>query len=236
MLSTKYFTHFERFPKLPQLNATIDQVYTVEAARACHDDLEILGTNADDAGVTFLAGGGIRMETAGADADFHVLLAHLDAGPVTSLAGAGWDSSKKPLFFANIVTGPQAADITSCILWAGFKLTNTATTATDADQFFFRFEDDVNDGDWQAVTSVAGTDTATDTGIDVKFATNYRLLIEVDQLRVPRYYINERLVATGGALTDLATFEFYIGVETDGAAEAKQLDIRNFLVSQTYTG
>lgn len=234
LLNPKYFTHFERFLELPQLNATIDQVYTVEAARACYKHLELLGTNATAADVTFLPGGGIRCETVGADADGDIILAHLDAGPVTALAGIGWSTARRPLFMANLVSGPDAADVTSCILWAGWKLTNTHVTATDADQCFFRFEDDVNGGRWQAVTSVANSDSAIDTGITVRSATNYRLVIDVDINRVPRFYVNGALVSTGAAMTSLATLEFYIGVEADGAAEAKQLDIRNFMVSQLY--
>jgi hypothetical protein len=244
MLSPRYFTHFERFERRPFLNASLAPASADDAAdgataaeialmMSANPLLEIQGTNADDAGVEALEGGGIRFETAGADGDEHILAAHADANQ-SSLLTANWDSRNRPLFMANILTGPEAADITNCIIWAGWKLTSTEVTATDADQAFFRYENGVNGGRWQAITSVAGVDDAHDTGIAVAAGTLYRLLIDVDADRVPRFYINDRLVETGGALTALATLEFFIGVGADGAAEAKELDIRNFMVSQLY--
>ena len=44
--SYKRYTLEENFEKLPQLNTSIDQVYTIEAARNCNTSFEILGTNA----------------------------------------------------------------------------------------------------------------------------------------------------------------------------------------------
>lgn len=239
LLSSRYFTHYERFLQRPQLNATL-AVTTVDptaaevaASFASNLNLEITGTNADDAGVEWLPRGGIRLETAGADGDEHIIQAHRDTDQ-TALLNIDWNSANELLFVANLVTGPDAADVTSAIIWAGWKLTSTEVTATDNDQAFFRFENDVNGGRWQAITSVAGTDDAHDTGIAVRSATTYRLVVAVDRDRVPRYYINDALVETGSALTALNTFDFYIGVAADGAAAAKELDIRSFLVSQRY--
>ena len=47
------YTLDENFAKLPQLNATIDGVYTGEVVRNCNTDFEILGTSASDLDVTF---------------------------------------------------------------------------------------------------------------------------------------------------------------------------------------
>ena len=244
--SLRHFTHIERFLKRPFLNASLAPASADDAADgataaelalmvSANPNLEILGTNADDAGVEALEGGGVRFETAGADGDGHILLAHLDANQ-SALASVNWDTRNEPLFYANIVSGPDAADITNCIMWAGWKLTNTATTATDADQAFFRYENGVNGGRWQAIVSTGGTDSVYDTGATVAAATNYRMLIAFDAARRPHMYLNEAVVTPEmpPAVTALATFEFYIGVEADGAAEAKELDIRSFVVSQLY--
>lgn len=240
LLNPKYFTHFERFLRLPQLNGTIDGVYTGEVVRACHRYLEIGGTGVADADVTFRPGGGINVETQADDDDQVIVMAHLDADSL--LEGAGWDTSQRPLFYLNAVTGPIADDIADCILWAGYKLTEVEATADDADQFFFRYENGVNGGRWQAISSNNGTDTATDTGVTVAFNTNYRLLIEVDRDLVAHYYINDVEVATAATeagtivLRDLATFEFYMGIDSSGAANAdKAWGLRNFIVSQLIT-
>ena len=239
LLNPKYFTHFERFMQLPQLNATIDQVYTVEAARAASQHLEIGGTGVGDDDITFRPGGGVDCETEADDGDQVIVMAHLDAGPSTALAGIGWDTSQRPLFYANVITGPVADDIDDCVLWAGYKLTEVDVTATDDDQFFFRYENGVNGGRWQAISSNNGTDTATDTGVTVAFNNNYRLMIEVDRDLIAHYYINEVEVAFAETeagtivLRDLATLEFYLGIDSDGASNAdKAWGIRNFIVSQ----
>jgi hypothetical protein len=244
MANPKWFTHFERFIQKPliitstahNLNGTYNEA-EVEAGLAANQAIAVTGTNQDDAGIEYLEGGGIRIETVGADADSGIILAKptIDTNNLQSaLAACNWDSRNQMLFYANILTGPEAADITNCRIWAGWKLTNTSVTATDADQAFFRFENGVNDGQWEAVTSVGGTDDEHDTNITVAAASLYRLLIIVDADRIPYYYINGTLVETGSALTALNTFEFYIGVMADGAAEAKELDVRNFMVSQLY--
>jgi len=242
--SPRYFTHFEKFLQRPFLNASLAPASADDAADgataaelalmvSCNKNVELrTGGGADNAGVEALAGGGIRLETGGADGNNHIVQAHQDANQ--SSLNDIWDVTSRPLFMANLISGPEAADITNCILWAGWKLTFDPVTATDADQAFFRYENDVNGGRWQANTSIAGVDTTTDTGVLVTAATNYRLVVDVDAERVPRFYINDALVATGGALTAAADIEFFIGVEADGAAEAKELDIRNFLVSQLY--
>jgi len=231
LLHPKWFTYFDRLLRRPLLNATIDQVATVEEARAAHPDLELdTGVNSADAGVVHLEGGGMTLTTAGAAGDNQIIQAHTDA--ITSgLSICNWDSANQPLFMANLVMN---ATITNQTIWAGFKLTNTPVTATDADQFFFRYQDTINGGEWQAVTSVAGVDDAHDTNTPVVASTVVRLLIVVDSDRIPRFFINGRLVETGGALTALNTFDFFIGVQAGAAAAASSMHIRNFMVSQLY--
>lgn len=241
ILNPKYFTHVERFTKLPQVRATGDQAWTVEALRITHMELGLLaGVNSADGDITFRAGGGINVETIANDGDNDIIGAHLDTNQsqLLSADNRNWSSTLRPLFYVNLVTGPIANDIDNCIIMQGFKLTAVFVTATDADQFFFRYENDVNGGRWQAVTSNNGTDTATDTGIVVEFDTSYRLMIEVDRDRIPHYYINDVEVATGAseagtvALRDLATFEFYHGIELDGDGLDKAYALRSALYSQ----
>lgn len=222
------------FPSIETWANTTLADYNTQAFQASRT-IELFGTNADNAGVTFLEGGGIRLETAGADADQHILGAHLET-TMTALAGINWDSANEPLFCANIVTGPQAADLHDTTLWAGFKLTNTDVVITDDDQFFFRTDGaGAVAGNWFAVQSVGGTDVEFDTGILAVEATPYQLFVVLDENRVPHYYINGAYVWTGTAqATALATYEFYVGVAARGVGAAKQLDIRNLLVSQTY--
>ena len=240
LLNPKYFTHFERFLKLPQINGTIDAISTDEVQRACHRYLEIGGTGIVDGDITFRPGGGVNCETQADDGDEVIIMPHLDADG--ALEVIGWDTSQRPLFYANIITGPIADDIDDCILWAGYKLSEVEVTVTDADQFFFRYENGVNGGRWQAISSNNGTDTATDTGVTVAFNTNYRLMIEVDRDLIAHYFINEVEVAFAAdeagtiALRDLATFDFFLGIQSDGASNAdKAWGIRNFIVSQLIT-
>jgi len=234
-LNPKFYTYIDRFDRHPTVTATIDQAHTVEVARESNPHFMLSGNNAVDGDVTRLAHGGIRMQTVGADGDEDILGPHTDGTPLNQ----DWNPTNRPLFYANIVSGPLAADVTNFILWGGLKLTSTEVTVTDADQAFFRAENGVNGGRWQAITSIGGTDTAIDTGVlglnaAVTLATNYRLLVEVGADRRPRFYINDVRVSTGGVMTAAADLEPYLGVAADGAAEAKILDVRNILVSRLY--
>ena len=211
----------------PGLNADIQNA--AEATRMVTDpDFEVLGTNASSDDVTFNAEGGIKIETDGADGDGVIVLPHLDANQ-TAWTQVTWGSDQETAWSCHIKT---QASIANAIIWAGLKLTNTPTTATDADQVFFRYEDDVNDGEWQAVYSIGGTDTEVDTGIAVAASTEYHLVITIDSARVARMFVNGTLVATSTALTDAKDFIPYIGVEADGAAAAKSLVIYGQTISR----
>jgi hypothetical protein len=204
----------------PGINADI--LSTTESVRMITDpDFEILGTNGSSDDVTFNAEGGLTLTTDGADGDGVIILPHLDANQ-SAWTQYTWGSDQETYWKCKIKTG-TAAQIDNAIIWAGLKLTNTPTTATDADQVFFRYENDVIAGDWQAVYSIGDTDTATDTNLAVAAATTYTLEIAIDSARLARMWINGTLYATSTALTDTTDFIPYIGVEADGAAEAKVL-------------
>lgn len=211
----------------PGINADINSA--TEATREIADpDFEILGTNGTTALCTYYAEGGVVLTTAGADADQMILAPHLDANQ-TAWTQVTWGTDKETVWECDITTG---ANITNAVIWAGLKLTNTPVTATDDNQVFFRYEDDVIAGVLQAVSSIAGTDTATSTGITIAVSTRYHLKIVIGSDRTAKMYVNGVLVTTTGALTDAIDLIPYIGVMADGAGAAKVLRVHGQSISR----
>lgn len=203
----------------PGLNADIQNA--AEATRMIADpNFEVLGTNADSSCTTFDAEGGIALTTKTTSGDQVIVLPHLDANE-TAWAQTTWGTDKETEWRRKLRTGSA---ITTCIIWAGLKLTNTSTTATDNDQAFFRYENGVNSGKWQAIYSIGGTDTAVDTGVTVAVSTTYELEVRIDSSRIPRFYINGALVATGTAMTNTTDLIPYTGVQT-GTTAARVITI-----------
>jgi hypothetical protein len=230
----------EMFVKAPTLNGDMaptaggDHPTAGELALLCraNKDFELLGTNAASANSVPNAGGGILLTTAGADGDGMIVLPHLDTSQ-SGWAVTSWLTQKELEFECRIETG-SAAQIGNCIIWAGLKLTNTDVIATDNDQAFFRYENGVNSGKFQCTASATGTDDTDDSGVTVAAATAYRLRISVGADLVPKFYINDVLVATCAALTTAVGLIPYIAVEADGAAEAKILYVRYLALSRKY--
>lgn len=212
----------------PGINADIQNA--AEAVRMIADPyFEILGVNATSGSTAFGPEGGIVLTTAGADGDEVILLPHLDANQ-SAWAQTTWGTDQQTEWECHIKSG---ANITNAIIWAGLKLTNTEVTATDNDQVFFRYEDDVNTGKFQAIESIGGVDTATDSAVTVAVSTSYHLKIAIDSARVARFYINGVLVRTSSALTNATDLIPYIGVAADGAAAAKVLTVYGQAISRT---
>jgi hypothetical protein len=225
----------EKFQKRPALNAVIaldenSNAAAHAAAQIANKDFEVLGTNMTTALVTFADGGGITLTTAGADDDQGILLAHLDTNQ-TSWASTKWNTADECIFETVIETG---ASIASYQIWAGLKLTNTGTIATDNDQCFFTFnvENTTSATQFVCVTSRSGTDTETASGVTVAAATSYHLKIVIDSARVPRFYINGVLAVTAAALTDDVDLKPYIGVQALTGA-AKAVIVRGLRCSKT---
>ena len=205
----------ENFTKLPQLNASIDQVYTTEAARNCNTNFEILGTGASDDDVTFSATvAGLQLQTDTGSADQVIVLPHLDT-KYSAWTGIKWGTENQVEWECIIRTD---ASITAVTIWAGLKLTNTSVVATDANQVMFRFDGGV--ANWEAVTSIANTDTETDTGAANVVAINtvYKLKITINSSRIAKFYINNVLVHTTAALTNDIDFIPYVGIQTTTTA------------------
>jgi len=221
---------------LPQLNAVTDppaaDTYNTAAILALLNadrHFEILGNNASSDDVTISAEGGIKMETDGGGTDAVILLPHLNAGqsPWTSFT---WGTDQEVAWEGHIKTGSA---ITSEVIWAGLKLTNTSVTATDNDQVFFRFAPGTNSGKWQAVYSIGGTDTETDSGVTVAADTEYHLLVTIDSSRIARFYINGALVETSTALTNATDLIPYIGI-LESAAAAKHMYVYGQAISRKF--
>lgn len=204
----------------PGLNADINS--TTEAVREIADpDFEVLGTNATSGSITFNPEGGIKLTTAGADADSVIVLPHLDANQ-TAWTAITWGTDKETVWETMIATDASIGDV---VIYAGLKLTNTGVVATDNDQVYFRYQNGVNSGKWQGVYSIGGTDTSSDAGVTVAVSTVYHLKIAIDSSRIARLYINGALAVTTTALTTATDLIPYVGVLASGAAAAKTISL-----------
>jgi hypothetical protein len=217
---------------LPALNAVIatDENSNAAAhlARNLADrEFEILGTNASTDDVTRYAEGGITLTTDGGGTDSIIVLPHLDSAQ-SAWSAVTWGTDKSTEWECDFST---SADITACVIWAGLKLTNTSTTATDAKQVFFRFAPATNSGKWQAIYSINGTDTEGDSGVTVAASTRYHLKILISATRIATMYINGTLVATSTALDNTTDLIPYIGV-LESEAVGKVLHIHGQAISR----
>lgn len=200
----------EFFKQIPDANANI--------AVSTNLDFELLGTNAAVGNLSFSATrAGVKLATAGADNDQVIILPHLDTKQ-TAWTGVQWGTENQTIWECAITTGD---DITNGVLyWAGLKLTNTPTIATDADQVLFRFSTDDSDSNWRCISSIGGTDTNTDSDVSVAVDTKYRFRIEIDSDRRAHFYINDTEIVKTDALTNDVDLIPYVGVQAlNGAAE-----------------
>lgn len=226
----------EEFRKLPRLAGStvlfnLGTGYTdteVEHALLGNTDWELQGTNAANAGATFWTGGGVALQTAGAQNDQMIIAplseASVDGGTYNSLVNTvAWDTTKSAWFRTWIKTSASVADI---VIWAGWKLTNTSVIATDADQAFFRVAGDASGvGNWTVNDSNTGTDTEYETDIAIAASTGYLLEVKVDAQRYPYYYINHQFLRKGAQLKNsLTTLKPFVGVqETNAGGAAKTI-------------
>lgn len=204
----------EMFTRLPGINADIGVAFNL--------DFELLGTGAVSADLSFNAGGGFNLATHGGATDSAILLPHLDTAQ-TAWTGTTWTPAQEPHFVLHMKTD---AALTNTTIWAGFKLTNTPVVATDDDQIFFRFTNGT-DTNFRCISSVAGTDTDTDSGVAPAAATDYRLWITVGSDAKATFWINDTPVHTTGALTAAAALKPYVGVLSATNATVKKVLVRS---------
>ena len=226
----------------PGLNADVQNA--AEATRMVADpDFEILGTNATSGSSAFGPEGGVVLTTAGADADQVILCPHLDANQ-TAWTQVTWGTDRSVEWECDFKTG---LSIAATILWAGLKLTNTPTGATDNDQVFLRYQNGVSSGAWVLWTSIGGTDTTTVTSFTVATSTRYRMKVKIDASRIcqvflasgaspvgaKEYVTDWTCIYTTAALTDATDLIPYIGVQASGAAAAKSITVYGQAISRT---
>ncbi len=214
----------------PAINADIQDAS--EAVRMIADaDFELGGNNAVTVDGAFSAEGGIVISSHGADADSTILTPHLDTTQ-TAWSETIWGTDNSVLWETRIKTG---ASIDHSAIMAGLKLSAVFTSVTDDDQVFFRYENGVNSGNWQAVSDVNGEALLQeDTGVVVAINTDYHLAIVFTAAGVPTMYIDGVLVETAASFTGKHTDLLipYIGILADGEAPAKNLTIRSQAISR----
>jgi hypothetical protein len=199
----------EYFSKRPAINAVLNTAFTNAdatntggvtniriAEKVANTDFEVFGTNMTTALVTFPNDAnscGINLQTGTSDNDHAILFPHLDTNQ-TAWSGCKWNTSKEVEWDCAIKTSNNIANI--CI-WAGLKLTNTATIATDAEQAYFIFatDDDLGtlttNANLHFVYSKGGKDYITDLGLKVEVSTLYRFKIKMDSSRKVSIFVNE---------------------------------------------
>ena len=193
----------EYFKRLPQLN--------VNVAISTSLDFEVLGTNADnttEAYSTTVAG--VKLTTKTTSADQVIVLPHLDTAQ-TAWSTVLWGTENQTVWECALRTDSSIASI---IIWAGLKLTNTSTIATDADQVLFRFSTTDSDTTWRLISSIGNSDTNTDSGVTVAASTTYRFKVSIDSDRKATFYINDVAYYKTAALTNDVDLIPYVGVQT----------------------
>ena len=74
-----------------------------------------------------------------------------------------------------------------------------------------------------------------DTGVTVAINTAYKLRVVIDKNRVPYFYVDDKLVVVGTALTDATDFIPYpAAVKASGVAAAKVLTCRYVEAGRKY--
>ena len=213
----------------PGINADLAD-FTTAAGVVADKDFEILGVNSTSALSTHAVGGGLQLLTAGADGDEMILVPHLDTNQ-TPWEITLWPTGSEVHWECHIATN---ANVTNQIIWAGLKLTNVEPVSTDNDAVWFRYEDDVASGSWQAAASIATVDTVTNTVAAVAVNTEYHLKIVIASDRTAQMYVNGALIRTTAALTS-ANLKPYIGVAADGATAAKRIVVFGQSISRLMT-
>lgn len=122
-------------------------------------------------------------------------------------------------------------------IWTGLKLTNTATIATDADQFYARYLATENNGQWQIVTSRNSVAVTTVLPEIVKPNTPYRFRFNIGAGGIPNVELNgvpynlqagldgQTGASGNAALRTGISLIPYSGVSANGSATAKSIDI-----------
>ena len=210
--------HFSPSYDRYELVENFDKLVTINACLlfSTNSNFEILGTNVSADDVTYSAvTAGLKAETDGGANDQVIFLPCLVSG-ITNWTGTEWGTENQVIWEAVIRTGSA---ITSTILWAGLKLTNTNVIATDNDQVYFRYSTTDSNTTWRLISSINNTDTNTDSGVTVAVDTTVHFKISIDSSRKATFYINNTAYYTTAALTNDVDLIPYVGIEGLGAAK-----------------
>ena len=226
----------EFFERRPGLNADIQN--SAEGTRMIvNPNFEVLGTNASSDDVEFSSTeGGIQLQTDTTDNDQVIILPHLDTNQ-TAWTGIKWGTENQVEWQCAIRTGASIDDIS---ILAGLKLTNTGDYATDADQAYFLYASDDDQGalttnaNLHFIYSVAGTDYITDLGIAVAASTIYKLRIVIDSNRQAAVFVNG--VQYGLATTVVAGGTTQSSSTTLSNALTNDIDLIPYVAVQAHTG
>lgn len=228
-------TYTKVWVRPPGLNADIQNA--AESVNAIVDqDFELLGLNAVSTVATISTTGGCKLITTTGATDGAIILPHLDASQ-SGYATTLWDTAKSPSFETTLETG---ASVATCVIAAGFKLTNTSVIATDDDQIYFRYAAADASGQWQFIVSRAGVDESytvpTSIVAAVAASTNYRLRIEVYSDRTCMGFVNDKPVRETrfAAVTSLTTLIPYPLIVLNASAAAKTVTSKYFEVGRAY--
>lgn len=202
---------------------------------------------------------GIKLVTGTTDNDFTVLTPRTGTTelPVNTDSSA-WSAVKfgtenKTEFYCSLSSGGNIADTS---FYAGLKLTEVGDYATDANQAYFLYASNDDQGalttnaNLHFIYSVANTDYITDLGIAVAINTVYRLRIRIDVNRKISVFVNNvqyGLVTTataGGATQPVTTTKSlamtddidllpFVGVKTH-AASSKGIQVSNIKISRDH--
>lgn len=137
-----------------------------------------------------------------------------------------WGTAEAVRFDTTIKTSAVAGAATTTsgeMLLAGLVLTHAfnnhsgaTPTITDADQVQFVRDNRKDATRLYVLTSIAGTDTLHDTGIDLASSTRYRLQLNVQADRTVKAYVNRALVATTSALTTAINLIPHVAMRANG--------------------
>ncbi len=172
---------------------------------------EILGQQASADDVTFAADGGVLLTTDGAASDAVIIVPHLDS------EHAIWDdvtfgTDDETIWECLLKVGTIADDIGYC----GLKLTNVNASSADLDQAYFRYENGINSGKWQALVEVNGSLTTVDTGVLAAVGQIMHFKIVMDAAELCHMYVNGKLVSQVSFAGNTVNLKPYIGI-VDGA-------------------
>lgn len=212
--SSTRFVLEEHFSKKPGINGdmTIDPDADDPAALVAfviaNKDFEVAGTGGTTDDVTFhTTVGGLLMTTDSTASQQVIIGPHQNTGQ-TAWTNVLWGTENQVIWEAVVRTGASVAAI---VLMAGLRQSVVVDISGDDDAAFFRFDAGV--ANWEATTSIAGTDVEFDTGVAVAVNTNYYFRIEIDSSRKPHFFIDNVEVYVGTAMTNDEDLDPIVGVE-----------------------